>query len=126
MSTLNGKLQDDLVRLRELLDKATNRSIIIVNEIFASTTLSDALSLGGHMMDIFAALGVPTVLVTFLDELASHGLETVSMMSMIREDNPTKRTFKILRKPLDGLAYAIHIAGKHGLTYEQLCGRLRK
>ncbi len=126
LSTLNGKLQDDLVRLRELLDKATNRSIIIVNEIFASTTLSDALSLGGHMMDIFAALGVPTVLVTFLDELASHGLETVSMMSMIREDNPTKRTFKILRKPPDGLAYAIHIAGKHGLTYEQLCGRLRK
>jgi len=126
LSTLNGKLQDDLVRLRELLKKATNRSVIVVNEIFASTTLSDALSLGGHMMDSFAALGAPAVLVTFLDELASHGPETVSMMSTIREDDPTKRTFKILRKPPDGLAYAIHIAGKHGLTYEQLCGRLRK
>lgn len=126
LSTLNGKLQDDLVRLRELLGNATSRSIIIVNEIFASTTLSDALSLGGHMMDIFAALGAPTVIVTFLDELAAHGKETVSMMSTIREDNPTKRTFKIIRKPPDGLAYAIHIASKHGLTYEQLCGRLRK
>lgn len=126
LSTLNGKLQDDLVRLRALLDRATNRSIIIVNEIFASTTLSDALSLGEHMMDTFATLGAPTVLVTFLDELASHGPETVSMMSTIREDDPTKRTFKIIRKPPDGLAYAIHIASKHGLTYELLCERLRK
>ncbi len=126
LSTLNGKLQDDLMRLRELLDRATNRSIIIVNEIFASTTLSDALSLGGHMMDIFAGLGAPAVFVTFLDELASHGPETVSMMSTIKEDDPTQRTFKIIRKPPDGLAYAIHIAGKHRLTYEQLCRRLRK
>lgn len=126
LSSLNGKLQDDLVRLRALLGRATSQSIIIVNEIFASTTLSDALSLGGNMMDIFAALGAPVVLVTFLDELASHGPETVSMMSTVREDDPTDRTFKIIRKPPDGLAYAIHIAGKHGLTYEQLCGRLRK
>ena len=126
LSAQSGKLQDDLVRLRALLDRATSRSIIIVNEIFASTTLSDALSLGGHMMDIFAALGAPTVLVTFLDELASHGPETVSMMSTIRKDDPTKRTFKIIRKPPDGLAYAIHIASKHRLTYEQLCGRLRQ
>ena len=126
LSTLNGKLQDDLVRLQELIDKATDRSIIIVNEIFASTTLSDALALGGHMMNTFSTLGAPTVLVTFLDELASHGPETVSMMSMISENDPTKRTFKIIRKPPDGLAYAIHIASKHGLTYEQLCGRLRK
>jgi hypothetical protein len=33
----------------------------------------DALSLGGHMMDAIAALGTPSVVVTFLDELALHG-----------------------------------------------------
>ncbi len=126
MSTLNGKLQDDLVRLHELLQKATSRSIIIVNEIFASTTLSDALSLGGHMMEILTKLNAPAVLVTFLDELAVYGPETVSMMSTIREDDPTKRTFRIIRKPPDGLAYALHIASKHRLTYQQLCGRLSK
>lgn len=125
LSTLHGKLQDDLVRLHKLFEKATRRSIIVVNEIFASTTLSDALTLGGKMMESLAALGAPTVLVTFLDELAVHGPETVSMMSMVKEDNPTKRTFKVIRKPPDGLAYAMHIAGKHGLTYKQLCGRLK-
>jgi Mismatch repair ATPase (MutS family) len=126
LSTLNGKLQDDLVRLHEILEKATSRSIIIMNEIFSSTTLSDALLLGGHMMDDIAALGAPAVVVTFLDELASHGPETVSMMSTVREDDPAQRTYKIVRKPPDGLAYAMYIAGKHGLTYEQLDRRLKR
>ncbi len=126
VSTLNGKLQDDLVRLHELLDKATSRSVIIINEIFASTTLSDALSLGGHMMDAIAALGAPALIVTFLDELALHGPETVSMMSTVKQDDPAVRTFQIVRKPPDGLAYAMHLAGKYGLTYVKLNGRLRK
>ena len=126
LSSLNGKLQDDLVRLRALFDRATGKSIIIVNEIFASTTLSDALTLGGHMMDKIAALGAVSVVVTFLDELASHGPEAVSMMSTVSEDDPSTRTFKIVRKPPDGLAYALHLAAKHGLTYKQLCGRLKK
>jgi len=126
LSTQNGKLQDDLVRLRTVLDKATSKSIIIVNEIFASTTLDDALILGQRMMDAFSELGAPTLIVTFLDELASHGEEAVSMMSTVKEYDPTQRTFKIVRKPPDGLAYALHIAGKHKLTYEQLCERLRR
>jgi hypothetical protein len=126
LSTLNGKLQDDLVRLHKLLGEATSRSIIIVNEIFSSTTLSDALSLGGHMMDSISDLHAPAMVVTFLDELALHGMDTVSMMSMVKEGDPAQRTYKIVRKPPDGLAYAMYIAGIHGLTYEQLTGRIKK
>ena len=126
LSTLSGKLQDDLVRLRALLGKATSQSIIIVNEIFSSTTLSDALSLGVHMMDAISALGAPAVVVTFLDELATYGADTVSMMSTVEKEDPAMRTYKIVRKPPDGLAYAIYIAGKHGLTYEQLLRRLKE
>jgi len=126
LTTLNGKLQDDLVRLHDLLEKATGRSIIIVNEIFSSTTLSDALTLGGHMMDAISALGAPSVVVTFLDELAYHGEETVSMMSTVKAEDPAQRTYKIVRKPPDGLAYAMYIAGKHGLTYELLNRRLKR
>jgi hypothetical protein len=126
LTTLNGKLQDDLVRLHTLLNTATNRSIIIINEIFASTTLNDALILGQRMMDTITALNSPTVIVTFLDELALHGSETISMMSTVKEGDPAERTFKIIRKPPDGLAYALHIAHKHSLTYEQLCERLKR
>jgi len=126
LSTLNGKLQDDLVRLHDLLGTATGRSVIIVNEIFSSTMLTDALLLSGHMMDAFAALGAPVVVVTFLDELASHGPQTVSMMSTVKDEDPTIRTFKVVRRPPDGLAYAVHIAERHNLTYERLGRRLKR
>jgi DNA mismatch repair protein MutS len=126
LTMLSGKLQDDLTRLRNLFEKATSQSIIIVNEIFGSTTLSDALSLGTRMMDALSALNAPALVVTFLDELATHGPEAISMMSTVKEDDPAERTFKITRKPPDGLAYAMHLTRKHGLTYEQLSGRFKK
>jgi dsDNA-specific endonuclease/ATPase MutS2 len=122
----NGQLRDDLIRLRELLSKATDRSIILVNEILASTTLSDAMLLGGYMMDTFAKLGAIVLCVTFLDELSRHGEETFSMAGIINEEDPSKRTYKIVRKSPSGLAYAEHIANKYGLSYEKLCGRIAK
>jgi DNA mismatch repair ATPase MutS len=124
LSTLSGKLQDDLVRLRDIMDKATERSIVIVNEIFGSTTFKDASALGRRMMKALCRLEAPALVVTFIDELAVFGPETVSMMSTVSEEDPARRTFKILRKPPDGLAYAMCLATKHGLAYEQISGRL--
>ncbi len=125
LSTLSGNLKDDLIRLHRVFENASQNSVIIVNEVFSSATLQDALLLGKAMMDRIANLGALAVCVTFLDELASHGVETVSMMSTVRQDDPTQRTYKIVRQAADGLAYAIHIAQKHGLTYESLCRRLQ-
>ena len=125
LNTLNGKLMDDLVRLHEILEEATPDSITIINEIYSSTTLSDALKLGKKMNEEINKLEAPSIVVTFLDELALTGPETVSMMSTVYKDNPEKRTYKIVRKAPDGLAYAMYIAKKHGLSYEQLCGRLK-
>jgi len=126
LSALEGKLRDDLIRLHAILDEATSRSLVIINEIFTSTVVNDALILGNFLIKTLVSIGAPAVVITFLDELAVFGPETVSMMSAVLEDDPAARTYKITRKPPDGLAYAIHIAGKYGLTYEQLSGRLRR
>lgn len=126
LSSLNGKLQDDLERLYDILSHATSKSLIVINEIFSSTTLSDAILLGNHTMDAIVKIGCPAICVTFIDELATYGKETVSMMSTVDENDPTIRTFQIVRKPPDGLAYALHIASKYHLTYDQLSARLKQ
>ena len=126
ITKLSGKLQDDILRLKKITDTASAKSIVIVNEIFASTTINDAIILGNKMLDNFNIIDCIVVFVTFLDEMANHGKETVSMMSTINLEDASLRTYKIVRKPPDGLAYAIYLAEKYGLTYAQLAQRWTK
>lgn len=119
-------LREELLRLKEITEHSTERSLILVNEIFASVSHEDGVFLGSKMMEQFTKLGCMAVCVTFFEELAVYNSQTVSMMSGILPGSNAKRSYRIMRKAPDGQAYALSLAEKKELTYDQIIRRLTR
>ncbi|GAB5602294.1 DNA mismatch repair protein MutS [Thermus sp. FJN-A] len=120
---LKSKLEEDLLRLKNAMDQATERSLLLLNEPFASAPLEDARLLGHFILKRILARGSLAVVVTFLDELARLP-GTRSLVAEVDPLDPARRTFRIRERPPDGKAYALALAEKHGLTYALLKARL--
>ncbi|MFZ0994823.1 MAG: DNA mismatch repair protein MutS [Candidatus Dormiibacterota bacterium] len=126
LSDLRGRLEDDVVRIQGILRMATASSIIIMNEVFTSATVKDARLLGTSVIERVTERGSLCVYVTFIDELSVLNDATVSIVSTVLPDKPAERTYKLVRRPADGLAYAAAIAEEYGLTYDRLKGRISR
>jgi DNA mismatch repair ATPase MutS len=124
LQALSGKLESDLTRVHDILGRATDRSLVVMNESFSSTTLADALFVGTRVLAQLIERDLIAVYVTFVDELASLGEQIVSMMSTVEAEDPARRTFKVVRKPADGLAHAAAIATRYRLSPAALRERL--
>lgn len=125
VTSLHGKLEDELLRVRDLLEEATADSVLLLNETFSSTTLQDARDLGRAVLRELEQRGLRAVFVTFVDELTEVGDATVSMVAGVRDDDPTTRTFRVVRRPPDGLAHAVALAERYRLTYDALVRKVR-
>jgi DNA mismatch repair protein MutS len=123
LQELSGRLELDLRRVHHILGEATGRSLLIMNESFASTTLADALFLSREVLSTIVERGMICVTVTFFDELAADP-RVVSMVASVDEAEQATRTFKLTRRPADGRAYAATIARKYRLTRADLKSRL--
>jgi DNA mismatch repair protein MutS len=125
ITNLRGKLEDELVRLHQTCEAMTPNSIIVLNEIFNSTSLDDQVLLSTKVLQQILTIDALGVCVTFIDALSTLSEKTVSMVSTVMPDDPARRTFEIVRKAADGLAYALSLAEKRGVTYERLRTRVR-
>lgn len=122
--SLSGKLEDELVRIHDILARATDQSIVIMNEIFTSTSLDDAILLGTAVLKQLIERDTVCLCVTFVDELSTLSDTTVSMVATVDPTDAAVRTFKIIPRPADGLAHAVAIAEKYGLTFQRLTERI--
>jgi DNA mismatch repair protein MutS len=119
-----SELEIGLQHVHKLLGRATSGSLIILNEVFSSTALDDALYLNKAVLLQVSDLGALCVCVTFLDELSTLNEKTVSMVSQVDPDDPDVRTYKVVRCPANGLAYAAAIAAKYRLSYDSVKARI--
>lgn len=124
--SMRGRLEDDLVRTQRALLAATADSVIVVNELFSSTTIRDARALGEKVLTKMADVGIRAVYVTFVEELASFGTPVVSMVGIADPANPAERSYRILRGPANGVAFALALAESYGLTSERLRERIER
>ncbi|KXP04385.1 DNA mismatch repair protein MutS [Tsukamurella tyrosinosolvens] len=118
-----GRLEADIVGMREILTAATGHSVVVMNETFASTSLEDGARLGSAVVRRLVDRGVRCVYVTFVDEIALLGDGVVSMTADV-PGAPSARTFRVRRGRPQGLAHAAALARRHGLDAETLRRRI--
>jgi len=122
--SIEGRLGEDVRRMHRLTQQATARSVVVLNEMFSSTTLDDARFLTTELLARLRTIGVLVACVSFIDEISRFDAATVSMVATIEPGPAATRTFHLVRGPSDGRAYARTLALRYGLTADQLRERI--
>ncbi|MBO0994301.1 MutS-related protein [Bacillus sp. SD088] len=122
--TNTGQLQDELLRLKTILKQATGESVILFNEIFSTTATRDGYDMGKKVLRKLMHQGTLCLYVTHLFELANALDNTVSLVSTVDPKDSSKRTYRIRRRPTDGLVYAASIVEKYDLTPSRIKERI--
>jgi len=106
-----GRLKEELIRLKQILADTAEKSVVILNELFSSTTTYDGLEMGKQILRLFKEKNCICLYITHLHGLASED----GAISLIAEMSDDKPTFRITRDPTTGNAFAIRLLAKHRL-----------
>lgn len=115
-----GKLKDELIRLRSLHESNTKRYFVVLNELFTTAATYDSYLMGIKALDYFAENDCLGVYVTHIKELAENYKGSASLVAELSDKDKHVRTYKITRRPPDGIGYAESIAEKYGMSYSQM------
>lgn len=127
----SGRLGEEAQRLRAIFSRASERSLILMNESLASTSATESYFLARDVLSCLRMMGARAVFVTHLHELAVHcqsineavagDSRLQSLVSEVEEDAAgLRRTFRVKPAPPRGKSYAREIAQQYGISFEQL------
>ncbi len=129
-----GRLAEEVNRIAEMLRTVTDKSFIIFNESFASARRADGAELGRQLLKILLKKGCTVIFVTHLYELSQEldgdpnyaGVVSFMAEAQETEDGSGRRTYKIIRKTSTGVAFAMDICRRTGVTYNQIVRLLQE
>lgn len=120
-----GRLGEEAARFCEISKHATQKSLVLCNESFATTMHAEALYIARDALKYLCALGARAVYNTHMTELAENldalrsEKSRVGAVSAVMEEG-----FHLRFKAPEGKAYAEEIARRFQITFEQLCENL--
>jgi len=113
-----SRLEEDIVRIHDILKTADDKTLIIVNELFSATTSDEGFELAKRFINKVISKGSYLVYVTFITKIATLE-KVISLVAQIQDEKPTYRFIE--GSPLSKYM-AIQIASKHRLIYEDIRG----
>lgn len=122
IETGRGKLQEELMRLKPMMEERCRNAFVIINELFTTAANYDACIMGQRVLQHFIGQQCRGIYVTHLAELTKAHESVVSMCATL--DDAGIQTHEIIRREAGDVACAINQVNKYRLTYEQLKERL--
>lgn len=117
-----GRLENECREMAKLCEKATEHSMILLDEVFSSTNSYDASVLAKKIVEWFAKKGCSVIYTTHIHELVLQAetlLDGVDALSRVdvwsAEYQEEKATYRILRKPFCYESTAMQIFKKYGM-----------
>ncbi len=125
--TINyGRLGEEAVRIKEIVAEADDRTLILFNETYSTTSATDGLYLSMDLLRLLKELGTSVIFNTHIHELAKS-IEEMNkwegesdVVSIVMEIVNNVNTFRIKRSEPELKSYAKNIAEKYEITYEQM------
>ena len=122
-----GRLGEECQRFRELYTAATEKSLLLLNETFSTTSFEEGYYIAVDAVRAILRKGARTVYNTHMHKLAQDLDEAINRpevsgkaVSLVAETRDGKNTFRVRIAPPEGKSYARGIAEKYGVTYEAL------
>lgn len=126
-----GRLGEEARRLHGIFQRATRRSLMLLNESLSSTSPDESLYLSMDIVRGLRLLGARAIFATHLHGLAEAMSEinrdtagdsvVASLVSVTEQEGEGgRRTYRIVATAPQGMSYARDIARKHGISFEQI------
>lgn len=122
-----GRLGEETKRLNDIFRQASRFSLILLNESLSSTSYLEGLYIAQDVVKSMRYMETRAVFNTHMHELAGHSeqfnLETTGdslVVSLVTGIVDGERSFRVLPGAPLGKSYAMDIARKFGISFEQL------